>query len=107
MAIVLPILLLLVTGFIVVGLVMTERMTLLHAAQEGVVSGAGQEEGQTCVVAEAVAEEVYQGTLSTNDCHVNGEYLDLTVARRLDVQLLSPIWTAPFEVRVTATAVRR
>lgn len=98
-ALVTPILLLMILGLVGVGLLVTDRTLLIHAAQEAAVAGA-MDEAQACVVAEATAEEIYPGILTTADCAVRGTYIEVTVGHDI-------AWPIQFDVTVTATAVRR
>ena len=106
MALITPILLLLITGVFAVGLIMLDLSRLTHAAQEAAVAGATNP-GDSCGVAVVTARQIYDGDLSITDCAVQGQYIDVTVGRSLELNRISPIWSAPVLMTATARAVLR
>ena len=106
MALVTPILLLLVTGVVAVGWLMLDLNLLNHAAQEAAVAGA-MNSGDSCGVALETARKVYPYTLSSSQCSVQGQYVEVTVRHTLPLNQLTPIWPSPLSLSATAKAVLR
>jgi hypothetical protein len=103
-ALVTPLLLLILLGGVAIGLMLLDRMQLVHAAQEGAVAGAANS-GDSCGVAITTARQVFGRAFSAESCSTQGQMLELSVADELPIVV--PFWTDSVTISVTERAVLR
>jgi hypothetical protein len=105
MALITPVLLFIVVGGLQVGMIMLTRLELSHAIAEAAVAGAIEPEpSQRCEVAEAVANEFFEGELDIK-CAEPGNFIRVTATHGLE--LFFPVIGPTLNIEVTHQAVRR
>ena len=100
-AIILPILLMLMLGGAGVGLLILNRMTLQHAAQEAAIAGADQ---GGCSGALGAVPQVLGYEPDSKACEERGQLVEVTLTQ--SVARIAPI-ALPAEVTVVARAIVR